>query len=434
MLRFRRKKTLKRILKEASYWVRLAQKISDYRRDLLPEAQLERLTIATRALEAAVDSRSGRAIRKAVDQLEPHLRKCGGCYYPKSSWTENIELILVAGILAIGFRTFLLQPFKIPTNSMYPTYNGLTHRIFANEAQEPILPVRFFRFLTFGASFRRIEAPADGQLLIPLFHEVGKTPTRGGFPTSRIRGRKWLVLPTYLKEVSFHVGSRSIALRVPYEFNFDRLIRDRFFPNSPGFSEEGGFQNWLKGQIQAGMIERVRGKPYLKTGRFFKRGETVLAFEILTGDALFVDRLSYHFVRPDIGDPFVFRTGNIPGITRQHNGIPEDKYYIKRLVGNGGDILQVKGGTLYRNALPIEGAEAFSFNADGVGEYEGYGNRNRLGVGVTETVEENNYYAMGDNSDESSDSRVWGFVPNSEVVGRAFFIYYPFSKRWGPAR
>ena len=434
MLRFRRKKTLKRILKEASYWVRLAQKISDYRRDLIPEAQLERLTIATRALEAAVDSRSGRAIRKAVDQLEPHLRKYGGCYYPKSSWTENIELILVAGILAIGFRTFLLQPFKIPTNSMYPTYNGLTHRIYANEDQEPILPVRFFRFLTFGASFRRVEAPADGQLLIPLFHEVGKTPTRGNFPTSRIRGRKWLVLPTYLKEVSFHVGSRSIALRVPYEFNFDRLIRDRFFPDSPGFSEEGGFQNWLKGQIQAGMIERMRGKPYLKTGHFFKRGETVLAFEILTGDALFVDRLSYHFVRPDIGDPFVFRTGNIPGITRQHNGIPEDKYYIKRLVGKGGDILQVKGGTLYRNAFPIEGAEAFSFNADGVGEYEGYGNRNRLGVGVTETVEENNYYAMGDNSDESSDSRVWGFVPNSDVVGRAFFIYYPFSKRWGPAR
>ena len=434
MLRFRRKNRLKRIIKEASYWVRLAQKIRDYRRDLIPEAQLERLTIATRALEAAVASRSGRDIRKAVDQLEPHLRKHGSCYYPKSSWTENIELILVAGILAIGFRTFLLQPFKIPTNSMYPTYNGLTHHIFASEDEEPNLPVRLFRFLTFGASFRRVEAPADGELLIPLFHEAGKTPARGGFPNTRIRGRKWLVLPTYLKEVSFHVGGHTTSLHVPYEFNLDRLIRERFFPDTPEFSEQGGFPNWLNSQVQADMIERRRGKPYLKTGRFFKRGKTVLAFEILTGDALFVDRFSYHFVRPDIGDPFVFRTRDIPGITRQHNGIPVDKYYIKRLVGKGGDILQVKGGTLYRNELPIEGAEAFSLNADGFGEYGGYSNRDRLRVGATDTVGGQNYYAMGDNSDESSDSRVWGFVPQSEIIGRAFFIYYPFTKRWGPAR
>lgn len=434
MVGLRRKKTLKRILKQATYWIQLAQKIYSYRSDLIPEVQLERLKNTTQALDTAIAARSEGDIRKAVDELEPQLRKCGGCYYPKSSWTENIELILVAGILAIGFRTFLLQPFKIPTNSMYPTYNGLTHQVFTNESEEPSLPGRFFRFLAFGASFRKVEAPLDGELLIPLFHEGGKAPARkGNFPTSRVQGRKWLVFPTYLREASLYVGDHRVSLRLPYDFNFDRLVLARFFSESADFFAEEGFQNWLKNQIKAGRIERRRGNVYLKTGQFFNRGETLLAFEILTGDALFVDRISYHFARPKIGDPFVFRTRHVPGITRQNNGISEDKYYIKRLVGKGGDTLEVKAGTLYRNALPIEGAEAFAFNANHIDEYKGYGNRSRLDIGLTEIVEKRSYYAMGDNSHESSDSRIWGFVPQREVVGRAFFIYYPFTKRWGPA-
>ncbi|MDB6115544.1 MAG: lepB, partial [Lacunisphaera sp.] len=42
--------------------------------------------------------------------------------------------------------------------------------------------------------------------------------------------------------------------------------------------------------------------------------------------------------------------------------------------------------------------------------------------------------AMGDNSLESADSRFWGFVPEKDVVGRPLFIYYPLTKRWGPAK
>jgi len=41
---------------------------------------------------------------------------------------------------------------------------------------------------------------------------------------------------------------------------------------------------------------------------------------------------------------------------------------------------------------------------------------------------------MGDNSGNSSDGRVWGFVPEKDVIGRPLFIYYPFTRRWGVAR
>ena len=41
------------------------------------------------------------------------------------------------------------------------------------------------------------------------------------------------------------------------------------------------------------------------------------------------------------------------------------------------------------------------------------------------------FFAMGDNSTDSLDGRSWGFVPENEMIGRALFVYYPFTKRWG---
>jgi signal peptidase I len=48
-------------------------------------------------------------------------------------------------------------------------------------------------------------------------------------------------------------------------------------------------------------------------------------------------------------------------------------------------------------------------------------------------VPANEYAAFGDNSASSLDSRYWGTIPAKDVVGRPLFIYYPFTRRWGPA-
>jgi signal peptidase I len=147
-----------------------------------------------------------------------------------------------------------------------------------------------------------------------------------------------------------------------------------------------------------------------------------------------VDRLSYHFVRPQVGQGFVFSTARIPGI-----GV--DQYYVKRLVGTPGDTIQIHEPAIYRNGQPITGAEAFALNARRSGNYRGYlngdptnGAHYLLTDSETIKVPERAFFAMGDNSGISSDGRYWGFVPASEAVGRPLFVYFPFSRRWGPSR
>jgi signal peptidase I len=53
--------------------------------------------------------------------------------------------------------------------------------------------------------------------------------------------------------------------------------------------------------------------------------------------------------------------------------------------------------------------------------------------GVKVEIPPDRYMAMGDNSASSLDSRYWGSIPAKDVVGRPLLIYYPFTKRWGPA-
>ncbi|MDE2021212.1 MAG: signal peptidase I, partial [Patescibacteria group bacterium] len=178
-------------------------------------------------------------------------------------------------------------------------------------------------------------------------------------------------------------------------------------------------QNYIT--IRPGVTARVQP---LKLGRTVQAGEPVLSFDLLVGDMLFVDRFSYHFSKPKVGDGFVFHTRKIPAAG-------DDQYYIKRLVGLPGDTLEIRQPVLYRNGQPIKGAAAFEENARQADHYPGYRNEGLLDFGLTVTVPPESYFALGDNSPISKDGRYWGFVPAKEVVGKPLFIYYPLTKRWG---
>ena len=195
---------------------------------------------------------------------------------------------------------------------------------------------------------------------------------------------------------------------------------------------------------------------------------------LLVGDFILVNKFAYgmrlpvlgtKFVpigEPQRGDVFVFR---YPGydcvVDNKHvrsgkpcgfpNAPVPKQDYIKRVIGLPGDEISYRNKTLFVNGKEVP----FTY----VGPFVGSGDEGRKMAGAEERREQlpgvehdilirpmvagaegtfrvpaGQYFAMGDNRDNSEDSRYWGFVPAKDVAGRPLFIYYPFTKRWGPAR
>lgn len=119
------------------------------------------------------------------------------------------------------------------------------------------------------------------------------------------------------------------------------------------------------------------------------------------GERLLVDKISYRFGEPQRGDIIVFR---YPADPSQH--------FIKRLIALPGDVVEVRGGVVYVNGAALE--ETYTLQKP-------YG---RFGP---QRVPEGAYFVMGDNRNNSEDSRDprVGFVPRDHIVGRAFWRYWP---------
>lgn len=422
----------KKMRENAGNWLELADKVYHYRRDVLTAAQIGELQSRTVELRGQLKERQGaERLKLGIERLEEVLRRTGGAIYPKTALVENVEFFLVAAIVILGIRTYFVQPFKIPTNSMWPTYNGMTPQVYQTPDEEPSKPAIAARLLAFGAWPHRLDAPAEGEVLVPVYGRE----RRGIVNCRTVPGRTWLVIPTQVREYTLLVGDRPVSVKLPLDFDFDWAVYDAFFAKDGGGAYSVDRLNAvLQQKQQAGAIVKatINGESVLcvRTGKTVRAGERVLSFDELTGDQLFVDRLSYHFVRPSVGSGFVFRTGNIPDIASTYG----DQYYIKRLVGTPGDQLEIRGPALYRNGAPITGSTAFSSNAARTDRYTGYVPMMLLAPDKVLSVPKDRYFALGDNSSNSQDGRYWGFVPAADVVGRPIFVYFPFTRHWGPAK
>ncbi len=446
----------KKMRQNAGNWLEVADRVFKFRRDQLSDVQTKKLLAATGEVKLRLKERAETSrIKAAVESLEAVLRDTGGRIYPVSSLVENIEFFLGAAIVILGVRAYFFQPFKIPTNSMWPTYYGMTQEVFP-AGQEPGLLGKAARLVTLGATNYSLTAPADGEVLMPVFGDLRPAWTEKP-------GRSLLVFPTTLREYTFSVGGELVRISVPAEWaqsgNFDEVVDEAFFggprTNLLAAIKEAAVRAQPLEQSTAVVHQGNRSIEtrvyWVPVGRKVRRGDKFLSFDILTGDLLFVDRFSYNFFPPRVGSGFVFRTENIhsPEMT-DSSGEQIQQYYIKRLVGVPGDRLEVrrpaslmadgtraiesKDGQLFRNGQPIEGAAAFGKNSRKEGLYPGYTADGSLGFGQVVNVPGNSYFAMGDNSPRSKDSRYWGFVPDKDVVGRPLFIYYPLTSRWGPAK
>ena len=124
---------------------------------------------------------------------------------------------------------------------------------------------------------------------------------------------------------------------------------------------------------------------------------------LLVGDRIIVSKLSFVFGEPKRGDVIVFK-------------YPEDpsRDFVKRTIGLSGENLSVRDNLLYINGQLVEE----SYLPQGL-VFSDFG---------PEDVPESAYFMMGDNRNNSDDSRVWGPMPEENIVGKAVLIYWPFNR------
>jgi signal peptidase I len=383
--------------------IRHAEKLVRYRRDLLSESTMGDFRLQIDALRQSLKDRNEAKAKEETERLHDLYAK--HLPAPKdASWRENVEVILVAVVVAIGVRSYFLQPFKIPTGSMQPTLNGIIgHRAFvANETDISVDQKPQYEQRADGWYWKNY--PADGSK------------------------------PNFLRQVvEYFVLGRNYINVVADEDEVIQQINPRKFGFFFTFSE-------LVGQKQSYLVyappDTLKQDFRVLPGGHYKKGEVIARGAVDTGDQVFVDKFSYNFIRPHRGDVFVFRTDDIPEIP----GDPETgehSFYIKRLAGLPGDTLKVDPPLLYANNSVAEGYGFARVMAAKL-PYHGYtsGPIGKLlsDSSRTFTVPPHSYFAMGDNSAHSFDSRWWGPVPEPNLVGRGLFVYWPFTWHWGIIR
>jgi signal peptidase I len=132
------------------------------------------------------------------------------------------------------------------------------------------------------------------------------------------------------------------------------------------------------------------------------------------GDYLLTDKVSYKTGTPKRGDVVVFHA---PPAAQCPEGTGCD--FIKRILGLPGEVIEVKDNGIWVNGVKIDES---SYIHNGIETRPGAYTQNR-----TVSLGSNEYFVAGDNRPHSSDSRSWGPITPKEIVGKAFFRYWPFT-------
>ena len=260
----------------------------------------------------------------------------------EAHWRENCEVILVAIIVAVGIRSYFLQPFKIPTGSMQPTLNGIIGHPMTDPAPNFLQQVAEFFIL--GRNYINVVSKEDDRV------------------------------------------EQIVPQKFGFFFTFSRIIcqRQRFLVYAPPDTLRQDFR--------------------VVPGAVYRRGEVIARGAIDTGDQVFVDKFSYNFVKPKRGDVFVFRTDESSAFPADpETGAP---FYIKRLTGVPGDEMRIEPPLLLINGKPAEG-----LGFERVMSRRTATAATPMGATISairarpSRVPEGQYFAMGDNSYNSYDSR-----------------------------
>ena len=232
---------------------------------------------------------------------------------------EWLDTLVVAISVAMAFRAYFYEPFKIPTGSMQETLWGYHSCAGVEQTTWDHFPLSILKWVWTGERYVQCVAPTRGV--------VRCTDCRDGF-------------------AAISVGTSSCSTKLPTD-----TCRQ------------------IHGQV-------------------VNEGDVIWSGSVTTGDFIFVNRWKWNFVRPQNGEVMIFST---TGIER----LPQGTHYIKRM--------KARPNETYTLEHPIpEGPRVV-------------------------TMKDGEYFACGDNFNNSYDSRYWGPVPAENLRGCASLVFWPIS-------
>jgi signal peptidase I len=405
---------------EAKHLAKGARKFVHYKRDLLPPDRIAEIESRRTDLLAAIKSGD----RAKVDEASKQIRGVCENALPREKpvgWLEdNVEVMFVAIVIALGLRAYYLQPFRIPTGSMQPTLNGIIGTP-TPESEWPSFPQRMLEKLLRGRTYVKVVIDKDQRI------------------ATDSRGKMMLGDSQFM-----HFFSRSeIVFADDKQTLLSRLLGTAPLrlpaPINPML--EIGLKNSLnKAQMNGGVIP----------------ANTVLCEGTIdSGDLVLVDKFSYHFRKPKRGEVFVFDTLGIRGIHERSGDQAAGSHYIKRLCGVPGDTLTIQSPNLLVDGKiaqepgiqrVIRGQGPYAINSNGY-QLADPRESNHRGKTIHQYLAQpddsltladkarpgmREYVALGDNTGNSLDSRYWGPVKEFNLVGPALFALWPVTTgHWG---
>lgn len=376
---------LSRTVRHATDLCHRVRKILNAQRDLLLPQAIDAVRNGIEEVRGTI--RSGGETKAIIDASEK-LEKTANKWlkpYPHPGIRENLDVILVALAVALGIRTFFLQPMAIPTGSMQPTLYGITAEDLRGrpDAKIPNFAVRLFESMFYGISYYHLVAKQDGDF--------------------RWEGPPQTVLP-FVKRQKYSVGNSVDYIWFPPE----------------------------------------REKTGVYNGQSFRAGEEIMKLKVRSGDRLFADRFTYNFRRPERGEIVIFESRGIPhlqqdthyikrliGLAGERVQIDDDRHVM--IDGHKLDAATPRFENLYSFQGPpresvysghVNNAVAQKFGKPGIAP-EFPTSKDQF------TVRANHYFVLGDNTMNSFDSRSWGDFPREKVIGKCAFVFWPISSRFG---
>src|SRR5438045_2348870 len=150
-----------RQVKHSRLLLRQARKYLRYKDDQLSSADRAQIVAGMKSLRDALYQKDRERMHSTAEALDKTLHRLTPVTW-ESHWRENCEVILVAIVVAVGIRSYFLQPFKIPTGSMQPTLNGIIGS--PSTAPAPNILRQISEFIVLGRNYVNVVSREDDQV------------------------------------------------------------------------------------------------------------------------------------------------------------------------------------------------------------------------------------------------------------------------------